>query len=224
MLNTNDADSTTGISKAQYDWLKADLEANSDAKWTFVLMHKSLYSGGSHSFDGDVAAMRAQLVPLFYEHGVDIVFAGHDHTYTVTECLDGEGNAVSRASNDGGTVTMSADGSGVMYVTLGTIGTKFYEYVSNPEIEGKFDAELSVLSTLAEQTFAKVSVRGDTLTFTGYTVADDGTLSAIYNEPSDDMLLVKILVPIAAVILVAGAVTAVVLVRKKKKAAAQAEE
>lgn len=224
VLNTNDADNTTGISTAQYDWLKADLEANSDAKWTFVLMHKSLYSGGSHSFDGDVAAMREQLVPLFYEYGVDIVFAGHDHTYTVTECLDGEGNAVSRASNDGGTVTMSADGSGVMYVTLGTIGTKFYEYVSNPEIEGKFDAELSVLSTLAEQTFAKVSVRGDTLTFTGYTVADDGTLSAIYNEPSDDMLLVKILVPIAAVILVAGAVTAVVLVRKKKKAAAQAEE
>lgn len=223
VLNTNDADSTNGISTAQYDWLKADLEANKDAKWIFVLMHKSLYSGGSHSFDGDVAAMREQLVPLFYEYGVDIVFAGHDHTYTVTECLDGEGNTVGRASYDGGTVTMSADGDGVMYVTLGTIGTKFYEYVSNPEIEGRFDAERSILSTLAEQTFAKVSVRGDTLTFTGYTVADDGTVSAIYNEPSDDMLLVKILVPIAAVILVAGIVTAVVLVRKKKKAA-QAEE
>ena len=224
VLNTNDADVTNGISQSQYDWLKSDLEENKDAKWIFVLMHKSLYSGGSHSYDGDVAAMRTQLVPLFYEYGVDIVFAGHDHTYTVTECLDGAGNPVERASNDGGVVTLNADGAGVMYVTLGTIGTKFYEYMSNPDIEGKFDSELSVLATLAEQTFAKISVRGDTLTFTGFGIAGDGTAHVIYNEPSDDMLLVKILVPIAAVILAAGIITTVVLVRKKKKPAPAANE
>ena len=222
VLNTNDLNDQKGISDAQMEWLKGDLEANRNAKWTFVLMHKSLYSGGSHSFDSDVAAMRKQLVPLFYDYGVDIVFAGHDHTYTVTQCLDGNGDPVDRASNDGAVVTMNSDGKGVMYVTLGTIGTKFYDYVSNPEIEGKFSSELSILATLAEQTFAKVSVRGDTLTFTGYVVNADGTLSAIYNEPEDDLLLVKILVPIAGVILIAGIVVTVVLVRKKKKAAASA--
>ena len=222
VLNTNDADATNGLSTAQFEWLKADLEANKDAKWIFVLMHKSLYSGGSHSFDGDVEAMRAQLVPVFYEYGVDLVLAGHDHTYTVTECLDGNGDPVSRASYDNGIITMDANGSGVMYVTLGTIGTKFYDYVSNSEIEGKFNAESSVLWTLAEQTFAKISVRGDTLTYTGYTVNADGTLSVIYTEPTDDLLLVKILVPIAGVILIAGIVVAVVLVKKNKakKAAA----
>lgn len=222
VLNTNDADATNGLSTAQFEWLKADLEANKDAKWIFVLMHKSLYSGGSHSFDGDVEAMRAQLVPVFYKYGVDLVLAGHDHTYTVTECLDGDGDPVSRASYDNGIITMDANGSGVMYVTLGTIGTKFYDYVSNSEIEGKFNAESSVLWTLAEQTFAKISVRGDTLTYTGYTVNADGTLSVIYTEPTDDLLLVKILVPIAGVILIAGVVVAVVLVKKNKakKAAA----
>ena len=226
VLNTNDADATNGLSTAQFEWLKADLEANKDAKWIFVLMHKSLYSGGSHSFDGDVEAMRAQLVPVFYEYGVDLVLAGHDHTYTVTECLDGNGDPVSRASYDNGVITMDANGSGVMYVTLGTIGTKFYDYVSNSEIEGKFNAESSVLWTLAEQTFAKISVRGDTLTYTGYTVNADGTLSVIYTEPTDDLLLVKILVPIAGVILIAGIVVAVVLVKKnkaKKAAAAGAD-
>lgn len=226
VLNTNDADATNGLSTAQFEWLKADLEANKDAKWIFVLMHKSLYSGGSHSFDGDVEAMRAQLVPVFYEYGVDLVLAGHDHTYTVTECLDGNGDPVSRASYDNGIITMDANGSGVMYVTLGTIGTKFYDYVSNSEIEGKFNAESSVLWTLAEQTFAKISVRGDTLTYTGYTVNADGTLSVIYTEPTDDLLLVKILVPIAGVILIAGVVVAVVLVKKnkaKKAAAAGAD-
>ena len=222
VLNTNDADATNGLSTAQFEWLKADLEANKDDKWIFVLMHKSLYSGGSHSFDGDVEAMRAQLVPVFYEYGVDLVLAGHDHTYTVTECLDGNGDPVSRASYDNGIITMDANGSGVMYVTLGTIGTKFYDYVSNSEIEGKFNAESSALWTLAEQTFAKISVRGDTLTYTGYTVNADGTLSVIYTEPTDDLLLVKILVPIAGVILIAGVVIAVVLVKKNKakKAAA----
>lgn len=226
VLNTNDADATNGLSTAQFEWLKADLEANKDAKWIFVLMHKSLYSGGSHSFDGDVEAMRAQLVPVFYEYGVDLVLAGHDHTYTVTECLDGNGDPVSRASYDNGIITMDANGSGVMYVTLGTIGTKFYDYVSNSEIEGKFNAESSLLRTLAEQTFAKISVRGDTLTYTGYTVNADGTLSVIYTEPTDDLLLVKILVPIAGVILIAGIVVAVVLVKKnkaKKAAAAGAD-
>lgn len=223
VLNTNDADATNGLSATQFEWLKADLEANKDAKWIFVLMHKSLYSGGSHSFDGDVEAMRAQLVPVFYKYGVDLVLAGHDHTYTVTACLDGEGNPVKRASYNNGTISMDAGGSGVMYVTLGTIGTKFYDYVSNSEIEDKFNAESSVLWTLAEQTFAKISVRGDTLTYTGYSVNDDGTVSVIFNEPADDLLLVKILVPIAGVILIAGIVVTVVLVKKNKAKKAAAE-
>ena len=228
VLNTNDADAKTGLSDAQLEWLKADLEQNSDAKWTFVLMHKSLYSGGSHSFDGDVEAMRAQLVPVFYKYGVDIVFAGHDHTYTVTKCLDGNGEATDRASYSDGAITLSADGDGVLYVTLGTIGTKFYNYVSNSDIEGLFDAERSVLSTLTSQTFGKVSVTGDTLTYTGYSVSGDGTIAAVFSTAPDgpDMLLVKILVPIAAVILVAGIITAIVLVKKNKakKAAAAAAE
>ena len=219
VINTNDADAQNGLSEAQYEWLISDLEKNKDAKWTFVLMHKSLYSGGSHSFDGDVVAMRKQLVPVFYSYGVDIVFAGHDHTYTVTETLDGNGNAVNRASYSDGSFTLTADGDGVMYVTLGTIGTKFYDYVSNPEIEDKFHTEGSILRTLTDQTFAKISVKGDTLTYTGYVAGEDGSASVIDNEPTDDLLLVKILVPIAAVVLIAGVVVAVILVRKKKQAA-----
>lgn len=223
VLNTNDADATKGLSDTQFEWLEADLEANKDAKWIFVLMHKSLYSGSSHSYDADVVAMRAQLLPVFYKYGVDLVLAGHDHTYTVTACLDGEGNSVKRASYNNGIITMDANGSGVMYVTLGTIGTKFYDYVSNSAIEDKFSAENSILATLTAQTFAKISVKGDTLTYTGYSVNDDGTVSVIYNEPADDLLLVKILVPIAGVILIAGIVVTVVLVKKNKAKKAAAE-
>ena len=82
VLNTNDADNN-GLGQAQLAWLTEDLK-NSDSKWKFVLMHKSLYSGGSHSTDSEVVAMRAQLQKLFAETGVTIVFGGHDHTYTFT--------------------------------------------------------------------------------------------------------------------------------------------
>ena len=73
VLNTNDA-GLDGLGETQFNWLKKDLET-SDKKWKFVLMHKSLFSGGSHSYDGEVVAMRKQLVPLFAETGVNIVFA-----------------------------------------------------------------------------------------------------------------------------------------------------
>ena len=217
VLNTNLTDNATGLSEAQIEWLKSDLKANADAQWKFVLMHKSLYSAGSHSYDGDIAAMRRQLVPLFYEYGVDVVFGGHDHTYTVTQLLDGEGNPTGTTLGKDGVLSASEDG--VLYVTLGTVGTKFYNYMENPDIAGAFDRENSISSTLTLPTFAKITVNGDTLTFTGYTVNEDGTLSKIYNEPGDDLLLVKILVPIAAVIVIAGVVVAVIVVRKKKKAA-----
>ena len=48
-------------------------------------------------------------------------------------------------------------------------------------------------------------------------------LSVIYNEPADDLLLVKILVPIAGVILIAGIVVTVVLVKKNKAKKAAAD-
>ena len=50
-------------------------------------------------------------------------------------------------------------------------------------------------------------------------MGEDGSASVIDTEPTDDLLLFKILVPIAAVVLIAGVVVAVILVRKKKQAA-----
>ena len=135
----------------------------------------------------------------------------------MTQLLDGEGNPTGTTLGKDGVLSASEDG--VLYVTLGTVGTKFYNYMENPDIAGAFDRENSISSTLTLPTFAKITVNGDTLTFTGYTVNEDGTLSKIYNEPGDDLLLVKILVPIAAVIVIAGVVVAVIVVRKKKKAA-----
>ncbi|MDE6060693.1 MAG: metallophosphoesterase, partial [Clostridia bacterium] len=217
VLNTNNADSN-GLGETQLNWLKKDLEG-STAKWKFVLMHKSLFSGGSHSTDAEVVAMRAQLVPIFNQYGVDIVFAGHDHTYTSTYLLDGEGNKTEKVSKDG---VLSHDGNGVLYITLGTMGTKFYNYQENENVTPKFDEDKSILHTLDSQTFGKVVVDGDTITFTGYYYnRETGELEVINssnstgNKPANGNTLAIVLGVVIPVVVIA-AVVVILLVLKKK--------
>lgn len=162
VLDTNDATSD-GLGAEQLAWLKNDL-ANTNAKWKFVLMHKSLYSAGSHAFDGEVIAMRTQLTKLFAENGVNVVFGGHDHSYTETYLVDKDGKVVDKTDGKGVRYT----GDGVMYITLGTLGTKFYNYRENDMTTDKFNKDESILHTLDSQTFGKVVVSGDTITYTGY--------------------------------------------------------
>jgi len=163
VLNTNDT-SSKGISDAQLSWLKDDLK-KSKATWKIVLMHKSLYSAGSHSYDEEVVAMRKQLVPIFAQYGVSMVFAGHDHTYTTTCLLDSKGNIVENMADENGSYVSNA---GTLYITLGTMGTKFYEYTENPITAQSFDNDNSIKSTLNYQTFGKVTINGKSLSYTAY--------------------------------------------------------
>lgn len=220
VLDTNDA-STDGLGEAQLEWLKNDL-ANTDAKWKFVLMHKSLYSAGSHAFDGEVKAMRGQLTTLFAEQGVNVVFGGHDHSYTATYLVDKDGKVVDKTSKDGVRYT----GDGVLYITLGTLGTKFYNYRENDMTTDKFNKDDSILHTLDSQTFGKVKVEGDTITFTGYyfnratgKIDQIGNSTVLGTTPIKDnkltVILLSTLIPGVAVIGV-GTGLGVYFAKKKK--------
>ncbi len=223
VLNTNDADNN-GLGQAQLAWLTEDLK-NSDSKWKFVLMHKSLYSGGSHSTDSEVVAMRAQLQKLFAETGVTIVFGGHDHTYTSTYLVDQNGNVTDK-SND---AEIKSSGDGVLYITLGTMGTKFYTYKPNDDISGNFDEDNSILDTLSSQTFGKVVVEGDVLTYTGYqydsktntikTIGESTKLKAISKETTGLSLGAKIAIGVVVpvVILAVAAVVIIIVVKKQQE-------
>ena len=216
VLNTNDADEN-GLGKDQLAWLKNDL-ANTNAKWKFVLMHKSLYSAGSHAFDGEVIAMRTQLTKLFAENGVNVVFGGHDHTYTETYLVDKDGKVVDKTDGKGVRYT----GDGVMYITLGTLGTKFYTYRENNMTTDKFNKDGSVLSTLDSQTFGKVVVSGDTITYTGYyynrstgKIDEIGTTTLSAKKNLTTILLATI---IPSVVVIGVGVGLGVFFAKKKKA------
>lgn len=221
VLDTNDATSD-GLGAEQLAWLKNDL-ANTNAKWKFVLMHKSLYSAGSHAFDGEVIAMRTQLTKLFAENGVNVVFGGHDHTYTETYLVDKDGKVVDKTDGKGVRYT----GDGVMYITLGTLGTKFYTYRENDMTTDKFNKDESILHTLDSQTFGKVVVSGDTITYTGYyfnrstgKIDEIGatTLSAKKNNLTT--ILLATIIPSVAVIGVGVGLGAFFAKKKKVKIAA----
>ncbi len=222
VLNTNDADSE-GLGEKQLAWLTNDLQTKT-SKWTFVLMHKSLYSGGSHSRDAEVVAMRNQLVPLFAKHGVNMVFAGHDHTYATTYLVNADGKAIDKTDVH----NVQYTGDGVLYITLGTLGTKFYEYGENPETTSKFNDDNSVLGTLSSQTFGKVVVSGDTLTYTGYvydresdSISEIGTSTLTSNKIvyKSTVIAVSVVVPVVVI----GAVVATILILRKKKVKTNAQ-
>jgi 3',5'-cyclic AMP phosphodiesterase CpdA len=65
----------------QYSWLVEEFQSQgfNKSKWQIVLLHHPPYTSGSHR--GDEVPTADYLVPLFEEHGVDMVFSGHNHHY-----------------------------------------------------------------------------------------------------------------------------------------------
>jgi predicted phosphodiesterase len=62
----------------QLSWLEQSLQ-KSKVKWKIAYFHHPLYSNGrTHGPDLD---LRSQLVPLFRQYEVNVVFSGHEHAY-----------------------------------------------------------------------------------------------------------------------------------------------
>jgi 3',5'-cyclic AMP phosphodiesterase CpdA len=62
----------------QLEWLEQTL-AKSQEPWKIVYLHHPIYSNGKRH--GSNVELRVRLEPLFVRHGVQVVFAGHDHAY-----------------------------------------------------------------------------------------------------------------------------------------------
>ena len=71
--------------EAQAEWLGSVLKHNPNW-WTILLMHQPLYSTGR---ERDNVELRNLLLPVIDANGVDLVLAGHDHTYGRTHRLYG---------------------------------------------------------------------------------------------------------------------------------------
>jgi hypothetical protein len=70
--------------KAQHDWFESELKKLDKNDIIIVFSHAFYYSSGvmlDGAFWGDNKANIEQIVPLFEEYGVDMVFSGHNHHF-----------------------------------------------------------------------------------------------------------------------------------------------
>lgn len=80
MLDSTDCDNQ------QLTWLENQL-SQSRALWKIAVLHHPLYSSGRKH--GSDSKLRSRLEPLLKRHGVQVVFAGHDHVYERVKPQDG---------------------------------------------------------------------------------------------------------------------------------------
>lgn len=120
-------------------WLAADLAAT-DADWVIATWHHAPYTRGSHDSDLELplVEMRENLVPVLEDGGVDLVLAGHSHSYERSFLLDGYYGTSETLDGsmivDGGDGEAAGDGAyakptagrgpheGAVYVVAGSAG------------------------------------------------------------------------------------------------------
>jgi PKD repeat protein len=75
---------------AMLTWLREDLLAT-DRDWVIAFWHHPPYSKGSHNSDTEIelVQMRQNALPILEQTGVDLVLAGHSHSYERSFLLDG---------------------------------------------------------------------------------------------------------------------------------------
>ncbi len=71
-------------------WLESDLGATTQ-DWIIAFFHHPPYSKGSHNSDTEteLTQMRANVLPILEAGGVDLVLAGHSHSYERSVLLNG---------------------------------------------------------------------------------------------------------------------------------------
>ncbi|MCD9876638.1 purple acid phosphatase family protein [Streptomyces guryensis] len=108
----------------QTKWLDqklAELRAANGVDFIVVFFHHCAYSTSTHASDGGV---RAQWLPLFARHQVDLVINGHNHVYERTDAIrNGE---VGRPVPIGASTDPARDGT--VYVTAGGGGRDLYGF------------------------------------------------------------------------------------------------
>nr|GLL48826.1 purple acid phosphatase 1-like isoform X1 [Ipomoea trifida] len=110
--------SAYGTYTPQWKWLQGELPKvnRSETPWLIVLMHCPMYSSYVHHYmEGET--MRVLYEPWFVEYKVDVVFAGHVHSYERTERVS---NVAYNIVN--GLCSPKNDSSAPVYITIGDGG------------------------------------------------------------------------------------------------------
>lgn len=153
-----------------------------DIKWKILVFHHSIYSVGEHASSPDITALRAGLVPVIDEMGIDAVLMGHDHTYARSYQMKSllplknqeiQGNAV---INPKGTLYITANSSS---------GSKYYALSQEEQPYAVVKEQLWV------PTFTNVNVTEESLEFLTYRT-DTMEMTDSYKIIKDESRIVEL--------------------------------
>jgi 3',5'-cyclic AMP phosphodiesterase CpdA len=71
--------------------IKKAIQGNPRAKWRILTFHQDIYGSGKDHSDSDGIILRTQLTPIIDKYQIDAVLQGHDHTYSRTYPISGDG-------------------------------------------------------------------------------------------------------------------------------------
>lgn len=109
---------------AMANWLRNDLAANT-MRWTVVYFHHPPYSKGSHDSDNssEMVGMRTNIIPLLENYDVDLVLAGHSHSYERSMLIRGHYGI--ETSFNSATMAVNS-GSGIYPASYTKTGPNYY--------------------------------------------------------------------------------------------------
>lgn len=178
VLNTNDLSDSDALSDGQVNWLKQDMQASA-AQWKIVMLHKALYSNGSHYDDDDVVAMRGQLGKLMPQLDIDLVLQGHDHVYLRTYTLDNNKkvkDAITYLRGEDGTAYKTfVQPKGTLYAIDGCAGVKLYKTKDAAATDEYFPRADEIVDADAPM-FAAIQIRDGVMYVDAYLVDEDNTV------------------------------------------------
>ena len=113
------------------------VKAYPDAKWRIVTIHQDIYGSGLDHSDTDGMILRTQLTPVFDANDIDVVLQGHDHTYSRSKMLYGDGQTHEKYE-----FSLNADGTDYDWDHATNVDTGD-QITLSPE-EGDTDAEAAL--------------------------------------------------------------------------------
>lgn len=141
-LNSNESKARSHADKeAQVAWLDNVL-SNNPNRWTIITFHHPVFSSGKNR---DNAELRRLWKPVFDKYNVDLVLAGHDHTYARTG-LVGLGLESSPLVNEGR-------------------GTVYCNSVAGPKMYNLSKKDQMRVTAEDTQMYQIIRIEGDTLRF-----------------------------------------------------------
>ncbi len=123
LINSNDKDT-----EEHRLFMESVLAQHPHAMWKVVALHHSLYTVANHAYDDSILSRREELVPLFQELGIDVVFSGHDHVYCRSYLMDGLTPLSHMDYYDQSSIHSATNPEGVLYITANSSsGSKTYD-------------------------------------------------------------------------------------------------